>query len=210
MPGISYFSESANGGEVNASRKTAIPKPPSERRSCKTGGATRAREAQSGLSIHDVAGELESSEMRTLLRRSAADRIIVELSGSGTLPLASTLKECVPEEFSVKRATSVEGTIVCCGLRDFVVCRSRGPGNRIASIYAYAGSKTASGQRAHPGGLTAAHRTLPFGSWSKSSIAAMASRSRCGSTIADHSFRDASSTLPGSGAGAGLPAGSRR
>ena len=33
----------------------------------------------------------------------------------------------------------------------------------IASIYAYAGSKTASGQRAHPGGLTAAHRTLPFG-----------------------------------------------
>ena len=31
-------------------------------------------------------------EMRTLLRRSAADRIIVELSGSGTLPLASTLK----------------------------------------------------------------------------------------------------------------------
>ena len=37
----------------------------------------------------------------------------------------------------------------------------------IASIYAYAGSKTASGQRAHPGGLTAAHRTLPFGSMVK-------------------------------------------
>jgi rare lipoprotein A len=33
----------------------------------------------------------------------------------------------------------------------------------IASVYSYAGSKTASGQRAHPGGLTAAHRTLPFG-----------------------------------------------
>jgi rare lipoprotein A len=33
----------------------------------------------------------------------------------------------------------------------------------IASIYAYSGSKTASGERASPGGLTAAHRTLPFG-----------------------------------------------
>ena len=33
----------------------------------------------------------------------------------------------------------------------------------IASVYAYNGSKTASGQRANPGGLTAAHRTLPFG-----------------------------------------------
>ena len=33
----------------------------------------------------------------------------------------------------------------------------------IASIYSYNGSKTASGERAHPGGLTAAHRSLPFG-----------------------------------------------
>ena len=33
----------------------------------------------------------------------------------------------------------------------------------IASIYAYNGSKTASGERANPGGMTAAHRTLPFG-----------------------------------------------
>ena len=33
----------------------------------------------------------------------------------------------------------------------------------IASVYGYAGSKTASGERAHPGGLTAAHRTLKFG-----------------------------------------------
>jgi rare lipoprotein A len=33
----------------------------------------------------------------------------------------------------------------------------------IASVYAYSGSKTASGQRANPSGLTAAHRTLPFG-----------------------------------------------
>jgi rare lipoprotein A len=33
----------------------------------------------------------------------------------------------------------------------------------IASVYAYSGSKTASGERANPTGLTAAHRTLPFG-----------------------------------------------
>ena len=33
----------------------------------------------------------------------------------------------------------------------------------IASIYAYSGSKTASGEHARPSGMTAAHRTLPFG-----------------------------------------------
>jgi rare lipoprotein A len=34
----------------------------------------------------------------------------------------------------------------------------------IASVYAYEGGQTASGERANPGALTAAHRTLPFGS----------------------------------------------
>lgn len=33
----------------------------------------------------------------------------------------------------------------------------------IASIYAYSGAKTASGERASPHAMTAAHRTLPFG-----------------------------------------------
>ena len=33
----------------------------------------------------------------------------------------------------------------------------------IASVYAYSGTKTASGERANPAGLTAAHRTLAFG-----------------------------------------------
>ena len=33
----------------------------------------------------------------------------------------------------------------------------------IASVYSYKGGKTASGERAHPSGLTAAHRTLSFG-----------------------------------------------
>ena len=37
-----------------------------------------------------------------------------------------------------------------------------GPGG-IASVYGYKGSRTASGEYARPGGLTAAHRTLPFG-----------------------------------------------
>lgn len=32
----------------------------------------------------------------------------------------------------------------------------------IASVYGYAGEKTASGETAKPGGLTAAHKTLPF------------------------------------------------
>jgi rare lipoprotein A len=37
----------------------------------------------------------------------------------------------------------------------------------IASVYAYSGGKTASGERAAPGALTAAHRTLPFGTMVK-------------------------------------------
>ncbi len=34
----------------------------------------------------------------------------------------------------------------------------------IASVYAHSGGITASGERLSPGALTAAHRTLPFGS----------------------------------------------
>jgi rare lipoprotein A len=33
----------------------------------------------------------------------------------------------------------------------------------IASVYSYKGERTASGERSHPAGLTAAHRSLPFG-----------------------------------------------
>jgi rare lipoprotein A len=33
----------------------------------------------------------------------------------------------------------------------------------IAAVYAYRGGKTASGETSRPDGLTAAHRTLPFG-----------------------------------------------
>jgi len=33
----------------------------------------------------------------------------------------------------------------------------------IASVYAYGGGRTANGEHASPGAMTAAHRTLPFG-----------------------------------------------
>ena len=33
----------------------------------------------------------------------------------------------------------------------------------IASVYSYKGGRTASGEHSHPSGLTAAHRSLPFG-----------------------------------------------
>jgi len=40
---------------------------------------------------------------------------------------------------------------------------NRHPMSGIASVYGYGGEKTASGEFARPSGLTAAHRTLPFG-----------------------------------------------
>lgn len=40
---------------------------------------------------------------------------------------------------------------------------TRHPMSGIASVYAYSGEKTASGEIAKPSNLTAAHRTLPFG-----------------------------------------------
>ena len=46
----------------------------------------------------------------------------------------------------------------------FVVCSSAAMAESgIASVYAYAGEKTANGERANPSGFTAAHKTLPFG-----------------------------------------------
>ncbi|MBI2713972.1 MAG: septal ring lytic transglycosylase RlpA family protein [Rhizobiales bacterium] len=51
-----------------------------------------------------------------------------------------------------------------CGIVIAVACSSAAMAETgIASIYAYAGEKTASGERAKPEGLTAAHRTLAFG-----------------------------------------------
>lgn len=59
-------------------------------------------------------------------------------------------------------------TTVACALAIYVIaaCPLKAEPVRfagLASVYAYKGDKTASGQRAHPDELTAAHRTLPFG-----------------------------------------------
>ena len=51
-----------------------------------------------------------------------------------------------------------------CGALFFIGCSSAVMAQSgIASVYAYAGERTASGERAHPSGFTAAHRSLPFG-----------------------------------------------
>jgi peptidoglycan lytic transglycosylase len=50
------------------------------------------------------------------------------------------------------------GALMFLGLSSFAMAQSG-----IASVYAYAGERTASGEHARPSGLTAAHRTLPFG-----------------------------------------------
>jgi rare lipoprotein A len=42
---------------------------------------------------------------------------------------------------------------------------SAGAQSGIASVYGYGAHKTASGERADPAGMTAAHKTLPFGMW---------------------------------------------
>ena len=53
----------------------------------------------------------------------------------------------------------------CCSVVFFWTCTSAVMAQSgIASIYAYDGEKTASGEHASSKGLTAAHRTLPFGS----------------------------------------------
>jgi rare lipoprotein A len=53
----------------------------------------------------------------------------------------------------------VVACLVCCSFAGAALAE-----NGIASVYAYDGGKTASGERANPRALTGAHRTLPFGS----------------------------------------------
>jgi len=53
-----------------------------------------------------------------------------------------------------------------CGATIMFACSSAAMAESgIASVYAYAGGKTASGERAQPSELTAAHRTLAFGTY---------------------------------------------
>jgi rare lipoprotein A len=55
--------------------------------------------------------------------------------------------------------------VTICGAAVLFIAGSSGASaeSGIASVYAYSGTKTASGERANPGALTAAHRTLAFG-----------------------------------------------
>lgn len=50
-----------------------------------------------------------------------------------------------------------------CGAAMIFYCVPAMAQSGVASIYAYKGEKTANGEKARPGGFTAAHRTLPFG-----------------------------------------------
>ena len=52
--------------------------------------------------------------------------------------------------------------VVACSLFCSLIITARAE-TGVASVYAYDGEKTASGERANPRALTAAHRTLPFG-----------------------------------------------
>jgi peptidoglycan lytic transglycosylase len=54
-------------------------------------------------------------------------------------------------------------TAALCGVAMISSFSTANAQSGVASVYAYSGGKTASGERASPGGLTAAHRTLPFG-----------------------------------------------
>jgi rare lipoprotein A len=54
--------------------------------------------------------------------------------------------------------------VAACSSAAILICSTAAMSETgMASVYAYSGSKTASGERANPGALTAAHRTLPFG-----------------------------------------------
>ena len=59
---------------------------------------------------------------------------------------------------SVSSGFAVAFPLLLC-IPDLVDAQQQG----LASVYGYAGARTASGERAHPGSLTAAHRSLRFG-----------------------------------------------
>jgi|SRR5262252_7807859 rare lipoprotein A len=62
-------------------------------------------------------------------------------------------------------ARIIGAVMTICGAASLFIVGSTGAmaESGVASVYAYSGSKTASGERANPAGLTAAHRTLAFG-----------------------------------------------
>lgn len=61
--------------------------------------------------------------------------------------------------FDVRLSAALFCALIVTAPADVAVAQSG-----VASIYAYKGGKTASGERCSPSALTAAHRSLPFGS----------------------------------------------
>jgi rare lipoprotein A len=58
----------------------------------------------------------------------------------------------------VRASAAICGAMICVGGPSAAMSQSG-----IASVYAYSGERTASGERVQPNGFTAAHRSLPFG-----------------------------------------------
>ena len=54
--------------------------------------------------------------------------------------------------------------VALCAAWSLFVAETATAQSGMASVYSYAGGKTASGERSHPGALTAAHRSFPLGS----------------------------------------------
>ncbi len=63
---------------------------------------------------------------------------------------------------ALNRATDFLTSSIVCVISLMLILNANAKSG-IASVYNYKGSQTASGESAHPGALTAAHRTLPFG-----------------------------------------------
>jgi len=55
----------------------------------------------------------------------------------------------------------------CCVVATVTFSSATSPQTGIASVYGGLGGKTASGEGLSPGSLTAAHRSLPFGSYAR-------------------------------------------
>ena len=58
------------------------------------------------------------------------------------------------------KLAGVVALLVCCGAGAMAAASTQ---SGTASVYAYSSTRTASGERSSPGSLTAAHRSLPFG-----------------------------------------------
>jgi rare lipoprotein A len=67
-------------------------------------------------------------------------------------------------QHSLEVSRMIERSCVAACLLFFALAGNAHAESGIASVYAYSGGRTASGERANPAALTAAHRTLPFGS----------------------------------------------